>query len=549
MGANRMIITVAVIGSCLMAGAKVTLPSVLSSGMVVQHDAPLALWGTGDSGEKVEIKVNGKKVASAIADQQGRWRAEAPALKAGGPYEIQIGDLTINDVLSGDVLLCSGQSNMELPVRRVTDMFAKEIASYQNSQVRQYIVPKEFEFDGPRQDTSQAAWLPADQQNVMNFSALAYFMAKDLNSRTGRPVGIINASWGGTPIEAWISEEELAESYPYAVAQKATYNDADYRQHVKNLEGENYAHWNSVLYAMDSGVSGQQKWYDPALDDSDWETVDVFDEVWSNDGLNPINGSHWLRKSVTVPAEWAGKPATVRLGCIVDADSVYVNGTFVGTTSYQYPPRIYQVPEGVLKEGENNVTVRLISQSGRGHFVKEKPYKLILGGQNLLSDEPQPEISLEGEWKYKLGARMPQGPGMMFYCYLPAVLYNGMIAPVIHYPVAGAVWYQGESNVDRRNEYADLMSLLVGNWRKSSGDATMPFYIIELADFLHPSDVSGRKAWAEMRQQQAKAAQKIPGCQLIKNSDLGEWNDIHPLDKKTLGSRLSEAIYNNLKNK
>lgn len=546
---NRMRIIAVALGSCLLAGAKVTLPSVLSSSMVVQHDAPLSLWGTADPGEQVDISVDGEKVASVFADERGRWQAKAPALKAGGPYEIHVGDLTLSDVLSGDVLLCSGQSNMELPVSRVTDMFAQEIASYENPQVRQYIVPKEFEFDGPRQDSSPSAWLPATQQNVMKFSAVAYFIAKDLNARTGRPVGIINASWGGTPIEAWISEDVLAEGYPYAVAQKAIYNDAAYRQHIKDLEAENYARWNNVLYGADKGVSGSQKWYDPQLDESDWATVDLFDDDWSSDGLNPINGSHWLRKSVTIPAEWAGKPATLRLGCVVDADSVYVNGNFVGTTSYQYPPRIYQVPAGVLVPGENNITVRLISQSGAGHFVKEKPYKLILGGQNLLSEDPQQEVSLEGEWKYKLGARMPAGPSMMFYCYIPAVLYNGMIAPVIQYPVAGAVWYQGESNVGSRNEYAALLDLLVCNWRNSSGNADMPFYIIELADFLHPSDIEGRKAWAEMRQQQAKAAQEISGCKLIKNSDLGEWNDIHPLDKKTLGSRVADAIYNNMKSK
>ncbi len=531
-----------VLGCSMAVQANVTLPSVLSDGMVVQYDAPLRLWGTADPGEEVVVKVNKKKVGVTIADSLGFWQVESPALKPGGPYAIAAGDVVINNVLSGDVFLCSGQSNMELPVRRVTDMFTREIASYENDQVRQYVVPKEFEFGAPRTDTSKAAWLPASQENVMNFSALCYFLAKELNSRTGRPVGLINASWGGTPIEAWISEEVLKEKYPYGVAQKAIYNDGAYRQQIKDLEGKNYYHWNATLYGMDPGVSGQEKWYDPAMDDSAWETVDMLDEEWATDGLNPINGSHWFRKSFEVPAQWAGKAATVRLGCIVDADSVYVNGTFVGTTGYQYPPRIYQVPEGVLHAGQNNITVRLISQSGLPHFVPEKPYKIVLGGQNLLSDEPQPEVSLAGQWKHKVGARMPSGPNMTFWCYLPAVLYNGMISPVLNYPVEGAVWYQGESNVDRRNEYAYLLRLLVNDWRHRSGKTDLPFYVVELASFLDPNDAAGQEAQAEMRAQQAKACQEIPGCALIKNVDLGEWNDIHPLNKKTLSVRIADAI-------
>ena len=223
----------------------------------------------------------------------------------------------------------------------------------------------------------------------------------------------------------------------------------------------------------------------------------------------------------------------LRLGCIVDADSVYVNGVFVGTTSYQYPPRIYNVPAGVLKEGKNNVTVRLFSQNGQGHFVAEKPYCLILGDER---------IDLTGNWRYNRGAAMTPGPGMVFYCYKPTVLYNAMIHPLINVPVSGVVWYQGESNVSRRNEYASLLETMMANWRDSMNNPELPFYIVELADFLHSSDKRGRASWAEMRKQQAKAAEDTPNAYLIPNSDLGEWNDIHPLNKKTLGNRVVKAV-------
>ncbi len=192
--------------------------------------------------------------------------------------------------------------------------------------------------------------------------------------------------------------------------------------------------------------------------------------------------------------------------------------------------------------------MRLISNGGQPAFVREKPYKIILNGQKdgiptESSTDPR-EINLKREWKYRPGAPMPQAPGMMFFCYKPVCLYNAMIAPLKEYGVKGVIWYQGESNVSRRNEYADLLTAMMADWRKTFDAPELPFYIVELADFLHPNDTGGRKAWAEMRQEQAKAAEQSSNAYLIKNSDLGEWNDIHPLDKKTLGKRVAEAIKN-----
>lgn len=522
--------------------AEVRLPQIISDGMVVQRDRPLTLWGTADPGESVTVKVAKGKSATVTADANGKWRAELPALKTGKTYTITIGDRAIGNVAVGDVLLCSGQSNMELPVSRVTDMFADEIAQYSNPDIRQFLVPKEFDFDHERSDVSPTKWKSVDD-DAMSFSALAYFTAKALNEQTGLPVGIINASWGGTPVESWISETALAD-YPYYLNQKAIYNSEAYRNAIKEQEGRNYQAWNAVIDSADKGLNGETKYYTPALDDSGWEEVDLLSTSWATDGMNPKNGSHWFRKTVDIDATHAGQPATLRLGCVVDADSVWVNGRQVGFTSYQYPPRIYPIPAGLLKEGKNTVTVRLISQNGTPHFVAEKPYKIIFGERPYAryGETCPDEISLEGTWRYRQGAPMPSGPGMMFYCYMPAVLYNGMISPVIGYPVSGAVWYQGESNVGRSNQYPALLKTMMADWRKASGDADMPFYIVELADFLHKDDRGGRAAWQTMRERQAQAAEETPGAVLVRNSDLGEWNDIHPLDKKTLGRRVAEKI-------
>ena len=518
------------------ADAKVRLPSILDDGMVIQRDRPVRIWGWADAGERFTVRWQGKSyLAEAGAD--GRWTVNLPQCPHGGPYTMTIGEITLNDILVGDVFLCTGQSNMELPIRRVTDMFAQEVAAYENNEIRQYIVPDTFDFTAPQDDTPKSYWKGCTQENVMEFSALAYFYAKSIYSETGVPVGIVNCCWGGTPVEAWTSEEALKD-FPRHINEKRLYEDPGYCLRIKQLEAENFHLWNTALYAGDPGMHDDVRWYEERFDDSCWTEVDMFSDDWGNDGLNPQAGSHWLRKDVVVPDRWAGKEAVIRLGCIVDADSVYVNGQFVGTTGYQYPPRIYRIPEGILREGHNNVTVRVISNGGQPHFVQEKPYKIICQGE---------EVSLEGNWKYHLGAPMPEAPEMMFFCYKPVCLYNAMIHPLKNLAFRGALWYQGESNVDRRNEYADLLTAMIGCWRDTFNDAGLPFYIVELADFLHKDDVAGRTAWAEMRIQQAKAADMNSNTFLIPNSDLGEWNDIHPLDKKTLGERAAKATLQNMK--
>lgn len=517
------------------AGAKVTMPSIFTDGMVVQRNEPIQIWGWADSNEKVKVTWHGKNYTT-TASAEGRWSIELPAAREGGPYTMTVNDVSIEDILIGDVFLCSGQSNMELPVRRVTDMFAAEIDTYQNKSIRHFIVPKTFNFNAPQEDMPKASWKTCTRGNVMEWSALAYFFAKNLYEETGVAVGIVNASWGGTPVEAWMSEEVLSASYPEYISEKRLYEDEGYRNRIKALEGEDFYRWNTTMDSADPGL--KECWYSAEYDDSDWQEVEMFSTGWGNDGLNPVGGSHWLRKSIEIPKKYAGKEAVIRMGCIVDADSVYVNGHFVGNTTYQYPPRIYRIPANVLKAGVNNVTVRVISNGGQPHFVPEKPYKIICEGR---------EFSLEGKWKYRLGSPMPDAPSMMFFCYKPVCLYNAMIAPLKGLKFSGVVWYQGESNVDRRNEYADLLGLMMKDWRRTFEAPGLPFYIVELADFLHKDDIKGRQAWAEMRQEQARAAADDPDAVLILNSDLGEWNDIHPLDKKTLGKRVVKAVIKDMK--
>lgn len=528
----KRILLIVAISMATIAYGEVKPAQILQDGMVVEYSKPLTLWGTADPNEKFDIKINNARKARVQATKEGKWKVELPALKPGGPYTLTIGDKVIKDVLSGDVVLCSGQSNMELYVYRVDDMFHDIITTYKNDNIRQFIAPKEISFDGPESDLKGGQWTKTSPSTSRNFSALGYFLAMEMNAKTGRPVGIINCSWGGTPIESWMSEKSLT-GYSRQLGQLMIDKDSGYRERQTRMEHEKQNRWNATLWAGDPGR--KEHWESKNTDLTYWENIDLLnDREWSKDECNPKAGSHWFTKKINIPENLASLPATLRMGVIVDSDSTYVNGEFVGTVSYRYPLRIYKLRPGLLKPGENSITVRLVSNGELGEFIPDKPYKIIFEGGE--------EISLNGEWKYKEGKIMPSAPGSTFWCYSPTVLYNSMISPITYYPVGNVVWYQGESNVDNRNEYGDLLKRMVKLWREDRKDNSLPFYIVELANYLPESDKSGRQAWAEMRSNQKSACEQIEYCTFINNYDLGEWNDIHPLDKKTLAERIAKEM-------
>ena len=268
------------------ADAKVKLPALISDGMVLQREQSVKVWGTADAGENITIEFQ-KKSYHATADANGQWSITLPPLKAGGPFLMQINDIKLNDILVGDVWLCSGQSNMELPVKRVMDMFSNEILNYNNEKIRHILIPRKYNFHAPQEEMSATSWKTLTQKNVMEFSALAYFFAKEMYEKTGIPVGLINSSWGGTPVEAWISEEGLKE-FPLYINSKRLYEDDAYCSHIKKLEAENFYRWNLSLYRSDAGLHESTPWYATNYDDNNWQTVNMFSQSWGNNGLNPI---------------------------------------------------------------------------------------------------------------------------------------------------------------------------------------------------------------------------------------------------------------------
>lgn len=512
------------------AKATVKLPALVSDGMVLQREKTLTIWGWAAANESIAIEFL-KQTYNTVADEQGNWSVQIPAIKkSGGPYTMRINEIELTNILIGDVWLCSGQSNMELPVRRVLELYKDEVEAYSNSHIRHFKVPLHYNFHSPQTDISgKAIWTELTPRNALNFSAVAYFFAQELYEKHKVPIGLINSSVGGSPAQAWISEEGLME-FPAYLNEKRFCESDEYIVKTKNLDQKKQNLWYQTARKQDTGLNETIKWYAPDYDDSSWQTTDLLDASWGNDGVNPRNGTFWFRKEISIPESLAGQKAILRMGCIVDADSVFVNGISVGTTAYQYPPRIYQVPEGLLKSGRNNITVHLSSHRGFPHFVKDKPYKLILGSE---------EISLLGDWKYKQAVEMPKLEGETFFQYKPVGLFNAMIAPLKNYAIKGTLWYQGESNTERHNEYYALMSALIECWRTNWNQQEMPFLIVQLANFMQHTDIPTESQWAELRNAQLKLSHTIPHVGLAVTIDIGEWNDIHPLNKKEVGKRLS----------
>ncbi|WP_086593438.1 sialate O-acetylesterase [Hymenobacter crusticola] len=513
--------------------ADVRLPRLVSDGMVLQRDTNLGIWGWAAPGEKVTLTFNGKTY-HATTGTDGKWRVSLPAQKAGGPFQMEIAGtnrLTVKDVLVGDVWLCSGQSNMETPMSRVRDKYPQEVAQANNPRIRQFNVPLTYAFSGPKSDVTGGSWVAADPQSILQFSAVAYFFAKEISAKYQVPVGIIKDAVGGSPAEAWLSADALKQ-FPAYEQQGAKYKDSTLVAGIKQREGAAVAEWYKRLHQTDLGEApGQPKWSAADYNASGWATMNV-PGYWANQTpLGPVNGVLWFRKEIDVPAAMVGQPARLELGTLVDADSTYINGQLVGTTGYQYPPRKYDFKPGVLKAGKNVIVVRLISNGGRGGFTMDKTYQLTAGGQT---------IDLRGPWQYKLGATMQPTPGTTTFQYQPGGLYNGMIAPVIPYAVKGVLWYQGESNAGHPEDYQALLTSLINDWRKQMQKPALPFIYAQLPNFMAVKKEPSESGWAALRDAQRRTL-AVPNTGMAVLLDVGEWNDIHPLDKQTVGHRLALA--------
>lgn len=518
----KSLISAALLTLTFQAQAQVRLPQLVRDSMILQRDTRIRIWGWAAANEKVTIRFNNRSY-KATADKDGSWQTFLAPMKAGGPYTMHIdasNHLTLKDILIGDVWLCSGQSNMVHQMILHRERYEADIASANYPQIRHFWIPTTANTQGLSEDLPPAYWKTANPEDVLQFSAVAWFFARQLYNRYHVPIGLINASVGGTPIQAWTSEEGLA-AFPKFTAIIKRNKDTII---IPNNSGRSRPE-------HDKGLTGPLPWYDPGYMPQNWRRINI-PGYWEDQGAKDLHGVVWYRKEIDIPAAMTGKPAKIALGRIVDADIAYLNGKEIGHTTYMYPQRRYLLPAGTLKTGKNILIVRVTNNTGKGGFVPDKPYYIAAGKDT---------IDLKGTWTYKVGeAYAPSRPGAAPFSAQnsPAALYNGMIAPIINYTIKGFCWYQGESNAGDPKEYGALMPALINDWRQKWAQGNLPFLYVQLPNFMDVSYLPGESQWAATREAQLKAL-VVPNTGMAVTIDLGEWNDIHPDRKKEVGERLA----------
>ncbi|GAB3024367.1 sialate O-acetylesterase [Bowmanella dokdonensis] len=516
---------------CPLAAADIRLPRLISDGMVLQRDQAIVLWGWADSDEVVRVKLDGKLVGKA-GSSGGKWSLTLPAQPAGGPHRIELSghnELALQDVYFGDVWVASGQSNMELPMARVAEAYPEDLATADFPLIRQFKVPQKYHFQAPQADFESGRWVAASPQTVADFSAVAFYFARSLFRQNGVPIGILNNALGGSPVEAWMSEEAL-QTFPDALAEAERFKNDELVGSIIEADRAKNDKWYGDLNRNDAGLTGPKPWYAPDLDDSDWQGFQVPGFADGPDG-EALNGVWWFRKRVHLSAQQAQQADILRLGRIVDADETYINGVRVGHTTYQYPPRRYPIPDGLLKAGDNQITIRVIGNSGRHGFFFDKPY--------WIGNEQQ-KTDLTGQWKVKSGALAPALPGDTFIRWKPLGLYNGLTAPLTRLPIKGVIWYQGESNTGRWQDYRAKFTTMIRDWRDKWGQGRFPFLFVQLANFMEKQPQPIDSNWARLREAQTQSLSE-PNTAMAITIDVGEWNDIHPVNKQAVGERLALA--------
>lgn len=502
------------------------LPRLLTDGAVLQRRKSIHIWGWDEAGSQIEVSFDGV-TASASCDEKGRFDVYLPARESGGPYTLIVSDdkgerVTVNDILVGIVWLCTGQSNMELPMNRVKDEYPEVINGAANDRIRTFKITEETSYHGPLEEHHTGSWVSVKRDTIEDFSATAYFFAGKLQEITGQPVGLINATLGGSRISSWMSREML-EGYDDLLAEIDKYADDDFikSQIDKNLE--NGDTWRNSLYEKDLGI--KEEWYKKDIDTSDWKKFTV-PNFFKDTELKGFIGSVWFRKKFDLPKELAGKKARLFMGTMVDSDTMYVNGIKVGETPYQYPPRKYDIPESLTTEKDNTLTIRLCVETGNGRFTPDKEYKLFNDAASVF---------LDGEWEYKVGATCKMIEPTDFVNWKSTGLYNAMTAPCRNFPIDGVIWYQGESNIEDR--YSGLQERMVEGYRKEWNDENLPFIGTQLPKFVI-DQLPSTDDWGKFRITQSKIL-KMPMTGLAVTLDAGEDNDLHPVKKKPVGERLA----------
>ena len=506
------------------------LARIFGDGMVLQRQAPLPVWGWSAPGRTVTVAL-GATSRTATAGPSGTWRVTLPAQSAAGPHRLVVrsgaDSVVARDVLVGDVWVASGQSNMEWPLAAAQNAQAV-IAAANDTRIRQFKVPTSFA-PSPEADLAGGSWAVADPQHVGSFSAVAYFFARDLRKSVDVPIGIINTTWGGSRIEAWMSRAALGMDSARWAARWQEQERAQ-RRFAENLRAKI-----GEVPATDPGlVGGKAPWADPALDESRWQPIRV-PSLWEQAGYEGMDGIAWYRLSFDLGADEAARGVKLGLGAIDDADITWVNGVEVGRTNGYNVPRVYDVPPSALRTGRNVLAVRVEDTGGGGGIYGDS--------SRVFLDVGGARRPLTAGWKLRVGTASLQPDGQAIN-KVPTVLYNRMVHPLLGLPVKGVLWYQGESNADNvadARRYATLFTTMITQWRREWRSGEFPFLWVQLANFMAPdAQPPAASAWAVLRDAQS-AALSLPKTAQAVIIDIGDAQDIHPRNKHDVGARLALA--------
>ena len=527
------------------------LASLFSDHMVLQRDRAVPVWGWSSAGDTITVAFAGQ-VKTAGADVDGNWMLSLdpmPANASGAVLtaESKSGKVQLADVLVGDVWICSGQSNMEWTVAQAANP-AAEIAAAKHPQIRLFTVPRLARQE--RQREVEAKWRVCSPESAGTFSAVGYYFGREVQGETGVPVGLIDSSWGGTRVEAWMSRAALevdAECRREVGELDAWYRTPESRAVMADYEKSAFSReaWEHAQGTPDPGNSGHGRgWAGIDFDDAAWPVMTI-PSRWQEAGHNHT-GVFWFRRVVDVPAAWAGRDLVLHLGACDKTDTTYFNDAQIGAIGFEVAnswctPRVYRIAGEAVKAGRNVIATRVYSNIHQGGLIGPAPDMKL-----SLADEPgQNAIPLEGPWSYQIEhdfgvvtqAPMPQGAGNPNTL---SILYDNMIHPLVPAAIRGAIWYQGESNAENAGRYRRLFPLLIRDWRRAFRDEAMPFFFVQLANYMERQKKPVESGWAELREAQTLTLSE-PHTGMAVAIDIGEANDIHPTNKQEVGRRLAFA--------
>ncbi|MEN8120625.1 MAG: sialate O-acetylesterase [Bacteroidota bacterium] len=543
--------------SCKQEPSLLKVHGLFTDNTILQQNTDAVIWGWANKGTKVKITTDWDVKVNVVTDNKGNWKTILKTPSAGGPFIIKIEAhdtlIQLSNILIGEVWLASGQSNMEMPVKgwppnNIINNSEKEIANSNNNKIRMFSVEKNAAYIPEKNLTGK--WKPASSENTGNFSATAYFFAREIHKNLNIPVGIIHASWGGTPIEPWIEATGLQTVPNFEkTAKQLIDSQKNIPEFNKWLVGLKYINLDSIdkknPYAnLDLGNT---KLKEPDYDDTDWKTMKVPGEFWEKKEIGNYDGVAWFRKEFTMPENIEVGDYEFYLGKIDDMDDTYINGEKLGShmgEGYWNLERLYTIKSELLKPGKNVIAVRVIDSRGNGGIYGDKDITLSKNGKQV--------VNLSGEWKFKPTALISLSDLYVFNddggnygnmpeiaytlsSFTPTHLFNGMIAPLIPYSIKGAIWYQGESNVGRGKEYQSLFPALIKSWRKSWNIGDFPFYFVQIAPYNY-----GDKNFEtpELRHAQFLTL-KEDNVGMVVTTDIGDIKNVHPANKQEVGRRLS----------